>query len=68
MTIKAKTAFITYIGTSPIVARKGQILGVPEDIAKSLVNADLAEFTEPIKEEKKAVRKPTTRKAAKVEK
>lgn len=68
MTIKAKTAFLTYIGTTPIVARKGQILGLPEELAKSLVNADMAEFVEPIKEEKKAVRKPTTRKAAKIEK
>jgi hypothetical protein len=68
MTIKAKTAFLTYIGTTPIVARKGQILGLPEELAKSLVNAELAEFVEPIKEEKKAIRKPTTRKAAKIEK
>lgn len=68
MNIKAKIAFLTYNGTTPIIARKGQILDVPEELAKSLVNADMAEFVDSIKEEKKAVRKPTTRKAAKIEK
>lgn len=68
MTIKAKIAFLTYNVAQPIIARKGQIIDVPEAIAKSLVNADMAEFVEPIKEEKKAIRKPSTRKAAKIEK
>lgn len=68
MNIKAKIAFLTYDGTTPILARKGAVIDVAEHIAKSLVNADMAEFVEPIKEEKKAVRKPTTRKAAKIEK
>lgn len=68
MNIKAKIAFLTYNIAQPIIARKGQILDVPEELAKSLVNADMAEFAEPIKEEKKAVRKPSTRKAAKIEK
>lgn len=68
MNIKAKTAFLTYNVAQPIIARKGQILDVPEAIAKSLVNADMAEFVDGIKEEKKAIRKPSTRKAAKIEK
>lgn len=68
MNIKAKIAFLTYNIAQPIIARKGQIIDVPEAIAKSLVNADMAELVDGIKEEKKAVRKPSTRKAAKVEK
>lgn len=68
MNIKAKIAFLTYNVAQPIIARKGQIIDVPEALAKSLVNADMAEFVDDIKEEKKAIRKPTTRKAAKIEK
>ena len=68
MKIKARQAFITYDGAKPVIARKGSIHIVSDNLAKSLVNAEMAELIDELKEEKKAVRKPTTRKAAKVEK
>lgn len=64
MKIKAKIVFLTYDGTTPIIARKGAIIDVSEKLGKSLINAGMAESAE----ERNAMKKPNTRKAAKVEK
>ena len=68
MKIKAKQAFLSYDGAKPIIARRGSIHDVSEATAKGLVYDGLAEFVDNLKEEKNAVRKASTRKAAKVEK
>lgn len=68
MKIKALNAFLAYDGAKPVIAKRGSVHEVSPTLANDLVDCGLAEFLEEQSAEKKAVRKPSTRKAAKVEK
>ena len=68
MKVKATQPLYFFEGSNAIVARKNAVIDVCEVTAEFLVESGWAELVDGIKEEKKAVRKPYTRKAAKVEK